>query len=78
MTTPEGALSDRRREELVGAATGAVREIAGIPDEQALRVWVLCHEVDEGSWGAGGAVVRFEALREAAKAEREKEAVTTQ
>lgn len=78
VTTPEGALSDRRREELVAAATGAVREIAGIPDEQALRVWVLCHEVDEGSWGAGGAVVRFEALREAAKAEREKEAVTTQ
>ncbi len=64
VTTPEGALSDRRREELVGAATGLIREAAGIPDEEALRVWVLCHEVAEGSWGAGGHVIRFEQLRE--------------
>jgi phenylpyruvate tautomerase PptA (4-oxalocrotonate tautomerase family) len=71
VTTPEGALSDRRREELVGAATELIREAAGIPEEEALRVWVLCHEVAEGSWGAGGHVIRFEQLREAAKAERE-------
>src|SRR5688500_13354232 len=30
VTTPEGALSDRRREELVGEATRLVREAAGI------------------------------------------------
>ena len=72
VTTPAGALSDRRREELVGEATRLVREAAGIPDEEALRVWVLMHEVAEGSWGAGGHVIRFEQLREAAKAEREK------
>jgi len=71
VTTPEGALSDRRRKELVTEATAAVRETAGIPEEQALRVWVLCHEVAEGSWGAGGHVVEFTALREAAKAQRE-------
>lgn len=73
VTTPQGALSDRRREELVDAATRLIREAAGIPDEEALRVWVLMHEVAEGSWGAGGHVVRFEQLREAAKAEREKQ-----
>jgi phenylpyruvate tautomerase PptA (4-oxalocrotonate tautomerase family) len=72
VTTPEGALSDRRREELVGEATRLVREAAGIAEEDELRVWVLMHEVAEGSWGAGGHVIRFEQLREAAKAEREK------
>ena len=69
-TTPQGALSDRRREELVTNATEVVRRIADIPEEEGLRVFVLCHEVDEGSWGAAGNVVRFQALREAAAAER--------
>ena len=71
-TTPEGALSDRRREEFVVAATDAVKRAAGIPDDELLRVFILHHEIPEGSWGAGGQVVRFAALREAAKAEREK------
>jgi hypothetical protein len=35
-------------------------------------VWVLCREIDEGSWGAGGQVIRFQQLREAAAAERAK------
>jgi phenylpyruvate tautomerase PptA (4-oxalocrotonate tautomerase family) len=73
-TTPHGALSDRRRQELVENATHAVKRAAGIPDDELLRVFVLCHEVDEGSWGAGGQVVRFAALREAAAAERAKAA----
>jgi phenylpyruvate tautomerase PptA (4-oxalocrotonate tautomerase family) len=72
VTTPEGALSDRRRKELVAEATTAIRDAAGIPEEDGLRVWVLCHEVAEGSWGAAGHVVEFEALKAAAKAEREK------
>jgi phenylpyruvate tautomerase PptA (4-oxalocrotonate tautomerase family) len=71
-TTPEGALSDRRRKEFVAEATRAVREAAGIAEEDALRVWVLCHEVAEGSWGAAGQVVEFAALRAAAAQERER------
>lgn len=71
VTTPQGALSDRRRQELTVEATRLVREAAGIPEEEALRVWVLMHEVAEGSWGAGGNVVQFEQLRQAAKAQRE-------
>ena len=71
VTTPEGALSDRRREELVADATRIVREAADIGDEDALRVWVLLHEVAEGSWGAGGHVIRFEQLREIAESQRE-------
>ena len=35
-------------------------------------MWVIWHEVPEGSWGAGGQVIEFEALRAAASAEREK------
>ena len=71
VTTPEGALSDRRREELVAEATRLVRDAAGIAEEEALRVWVLMHEVAEGSWGAGGQVIRFEQLREIASKQRE-------
>jgi phenylpyruvate tautomerase PptA (4-oxalocrotonate tautomerase family) len=71
VTTPEGALSDRRREELVAEATRVVREAAGLGDDDALRVWVLLHEVAEGRWGAGGQVIRFQQLLELAKAERE-------
>lgn len=56
LTTPEGALSDGRRQEAVSEATKTVREIAGIPEEEALRVCVLCREIAEGSWGAGGQV----------------------
>jgi phenylpyruvate tautomerase PptA (4-oxalocrotonate tautomerase family) len=74
VTTPEGALSDRRRAELVDQATKLILEAAGIPEDQALRVWVLCHEVAEGSWGAGGHVVQFQQLREIAAGEREKAA----
>lgn len=72
LTTPEGALSDRRREELVVDATRLVREAAGIPEDEGLRVFVMMHEVAEGSWGAAGQVVRFKELQELARAEREK------
>jgi phenylpyruvate tautomerase PptA (4-oxalocrotonate tautomerase family) len=71
VTTPEGALSDRRRKELVEAATALVREAAGIAEEDALPVWVLMHEVAEGSWGAGGQVIQFQQLREIAASQQE-------
>lgn len=71
---PEGALSPRRKEELVAAATGAVREAAGLDEAAAMRVWVLIAEVPEGNWGAAGNVVAFEQLRAAAAQQREAEA----
>jgi len=71
VTYPEGALSDRRRAELVAEATRVVREVTGIAEDDSLRIWVLCREIDEGSWGAGGHVVQFQQLREAAKQQRE-------
>lgn len=71
VTTPEGALSDRRRAELVEAATRLIAEATGIED--TLRIWVLCKEIAEGSWGAAGNVIQFQALKAAAAAEREQE-----
>jgi phenylpyruvate tautomerase PptA (4-oxalocrotonate tautomerase family) len=71
VSVPQGALSDRRKAGLVEEATSLVRAAAGLGDEDAIRVWVLIHDVAEGSWGAGGQVIRFEQLKEAARAERE-------
>lgn len=77
VTTPQGALSDRRRGELVSELTALILDATGWCDDAALRVWVLCREVEEGSWGAGGGIIRYEQLKEAAKAEREKAEAAT-
>ena len=72
ITTPAGALSQRRRAGLVADVHAAVAGAMGIsPEEAGVRVWVLCREIAEGSWGAAGAIVEFAKLREAAQAERE-------
>lgn len=73
VSTPEGALSERRRAGLVEDLTNLVMEATGWEEEARLRVWVIGREVDEGKWGAGGQIIHFEQLREAAKAERDKE-----
>ena len=70
-TVPEGALSDRRKQELVSEATKAISSAAGLGEEDGLRVFVLISEVPEGNWGAAGNVVRFEQLREIAAQQRE-------
>jgi phenylpyruvate tautomerase PptA (4-oxalocrotonate tautomerase family) len=74
VTTPEGALSQRRRAGLVADVHGAVSRAAGLTPEEGFRVWVLCREIAEGSWGAGGGIIEFAALRAASKAERERAA----
>ncbi len=73
VTVPEGALSERRKGVLVEETTKIALEATGWGPEAGIRVWTLIHEVPEGSWGAAGQIVRFEQLRAAAKAEREKE-----
>ena len=73
-TVPAGALSDRRKGGLVEEFSKLIRDAAGLTEADGVRVWVLIHEVPEGNWGAAGQIVRFEQLREAAKAEREKAA----
>ncbi len=73
VTVPEGALSERRKQELVSEATRVVLEASGLSESDGLRVWILIREVPDGNWGAAGQVVRFQQLREAAAAEREAE-----
>jgi phenylpyruvate tautomerase PptA (4-oxalocrotonate tautomerase family) len=77
-TVPAGALSERRKGLFVENASRLVREAAGLSEADGVRVWVLIHEVPEGNWGAAGQVVRFEQLRAAAKAEREKAELAAQ
>lgn len=59
VTVPQGALSERRKAGLVGEVTGAVLEAAGLTEADAQRVWVLIHEQPDGTWGAGGQIVRY-------------------
>jgi phenylpyruvate tautomerase PptA (4-oxalocrotonate tautomerase family) len=73
ITIPAGALSDRRKAGIVEDATKLVLDATGWGADAGLRVWVLIHEVPDGNWGAAGQVVRFEQLRDAAQAERERE-----
>lgn len=70
VTVPQGALSQRRKAGLVEEATATVLSAAGLSPDQALRVWVLVHEQPEGTWGAGGSVVRYADLVALAKGQR--------
>jgi phenylpyruvate tautomerase PptA (4-oxalocrotonate tautomerase family) len=71
VTVPQGALSQRRKAELVAEATNTVSRAAGLGDGDAMRIWVVINEVPEGNWGAAGNVVEFEMLRQAGARERE-------
>ncbi|MFD6397427.1 4-oxalocrotonate tautomerase family protein [Nocardia sp. NPDC060249] len=78
VTVPEGALSPRRKAGLIADVHGAVVAAAGLDPHsaQALHVWTLIREVPEGSWGAAGAVVHFEQLKQTSAAERERSATS--
>ncbi|MFI0817529.1 4-oxalocrotonate tautomerase family protein [Streptomyces sp. NPDC021098] len=73
VTVPQGALSERRKAGLVEDATKAVLKAAGLSRDDAPRVWVLVHEQPDGTWGAGGSVIRYAdlvALARQSRAER--------
>ena len=59
VTVPQGALSERRKAGLVQEVTKTVLAAAGPAEADVLRVWVLVHEQPDGTWGAGGSVVRY-------------------
>ncbi|KUM76204.1 tautomerase family protein [Streptomyces curacoi] len=74
VTVPQGALSERRKAGLVEEATNTVLSAAGLTPQDALRVWVLVHEQPDGTWGAGGSVIRYADL--VALAQQPKEAAS--
>jgi hypothetical protein len=47
---------------------------AGLSQDDALRVWVLVHEQPEGTWGAGGSVIRYADLVALAKGQKGQQA----
>ena len=73
ISVPDGALSEKRKAGLVEETTKLVLEATGWDPEMSWRIWTLIRDVPEGNWGAGGQIVHFQQLREAAKAEREQE-----
>ena len=62
VTVPAGALSDRRKAELVKETTAVVLDAAGLDEREAIRVWVLIHEQPDGTWGAAGSIVQYSDL----------------
>jgi phenylpyruvate tautomerase PptA (4-oxalocrotonate tautomerase family) len=70
VTVPHGALSERRKAGLVSEATSIVLRAAALSEADAQRVWVLIHEQPEGTWGAGGSIVRYADLAAAAAKEK--------
>ncbi|MGW2047322.1 tautomerase family protein [Streptomyces sp. NPDC001858] len=70
VTVPQGALSERRKTGLVEDATKTVLSAAGLGPDDALRVWVLVHEQPDGTWGAGGSVIRYADLVALAKGQQ--------
>ncbi|MFG3207311.1 4-oxalocrotonate tautomerase family protein [Streptomyces sp. NPDC048192] len=70
VTVPQGALSERRKAGLVEEATKTVLSAAGLTPDDALRVWVLVNEQPDGTWGAGGSVIRYAGLVAMAKEQR--------
>ncbi|WP_369142090.1 4-oxalocrotonate tautomerase family protein [Streptomyces sp. R44] len=73
VTVPQGALSERRKAGLVQDATKTVLTAAGLTQADALRVWVLVHEQPDGTWGAGGSVVRYADLVALAQQDEEQD-----
>jgi phenylpyruvate tautomerase PptA (4-oxalocrotonate tautomerase family) len=67
VTVPQGALSDRRKAGLAREATQVVLKAAGMTQADAMRVWVLIHEQADGTWGAGGQIIRYADLVNLAK-----------
>ena|SRR5436305_7322716 len=74
VTVPQGALSERRKAGLVQEATKTVLAAAGLSEADVLRVWVLVHEQPDGTWGAGGSVVRYADLVALAQGEKGQQA----
>lgn len=66
VTTPEGALDEVRRGEVVAAVHAALCEVLELPAERVGRLtpWVILAEVPEGHWGAGGELVGLRRIAE--------------
>ncbi len=58
VTTPQGALNDGTRAELVAEIGAIVDDIVGAYDDR-LNHWVMLYEVTDGGWGGASQVFRL-------------------
>jgi phenylpyruvate tautomerase PptA (4-oxalocrotonate tautomerase family) len=59
-SVPEGQLDGERAAAVFSEITDAVLAAEdGRYDQDALRIWVIGHEIPDGNWGAGGRIVRL-------------------
>lgn len=58
VTTPEGALNEATRAELVASIGAIVDEFIG-PYTGRLNHWTMLYELDEGSWSGSGQIFRL-------------------
>lgn len=72
-TVPQGQFDDERRRAMVAAVTETVLDAEdGTYPRDPNRVWVFPTEMPEGSWGAGGRVVRLADIVQYVIGDREK------
>lgn len=64
VTTPEGALNEGSRGELVAEIGEIIDDIVG-PFEDRLNHWAMLYEVAEGSWAGGGQVFPLAGIKAA-------------
>lgn len=64
ITTPEDALNDRTRKELIAAIGIIIDETIGRFEER-LNHWTMLYEINDGSWGGAGQVFRLSDIQTA-------------
>ncbi len=72
VTTPEGALNEGTRKELVAEIGVIVDDIVG-PADGGLNHWTMLYELDEGSWAGNGQVFGFADIKAAMNIKTPKE-----
>jgi hypothetical protein len=59
-SVPEGQYDDERRAAVVASMTDAVLDAeSGTHPRDANRVWVITHEIPDGTWGGRGRIMRL-------------------
>lgn len=65
ITTPEGAIQEEDKPELVREVTEAVLRAEGAENtaENRGRVWCILGQIADGNWGGGGRIFPYQAIR---------------
>ncbi|MDX2505233.1 MAG: hypothetical protein QNL62_12270 [Gammaproteobacteria bacterium] len=64
IVTPQGALNEVTRGELVKSIGEIINDLVGVFNDR-LNHWTMMHEVNEGSWGGSGQVFNLAGIQSA-------------